>query len=39
MSVVDLGIFDPVDFRGWTGSARSIAMISPERATPGYYQA
>ena len=36
MSVVDLGIFDPVDFRGWTGSARSIAMISPERATPGY---
>lgn len=36
MSVVDLGIFDPVGFRGWTGSARSVAMISPERATPGY---
>lgn len=35
-SVVDLGIFDPVGFRGWTGSARSVAMISPERATPGY---
>lgn len=36
MSVVDLGIFDPFGFRGWTGSARSVAMISNEQATPGY---
>lgn len=36
ISVVDLGIFDPVGFRGWTGSARSVAMISAEQATPGY---
>ena len=35
-SVIDLGIFDPVGFRGWTGSSRSVAMISPSKATPGY---
>ena len=38
LSVVDLGIFDPVGFRGWTGSARKVAMIAPGKATPGYLQ-
>lgn len=35
-AVVDLGLFDPDGFRGWSGGARSSAIVSPEAATPGY---
>jgi len=43
-SVVDLGLIDPrgsafpqfPGFRGWSGSARTSAVITPEGATPGY---
>lgn len=35
-SVVDLGLFDPFGFRGASGSERSIVMVSPDKATPGY---
>lgn len=35
-AVVDLGLFDPDGFRGWSGGARSSATVSPEAATPGY---
>lgn len=35
-SVVDLGLFDPFGHRGWSGGARSEAMVSHHRATPGY---
>lgn len=35
-SVIDLGLFDPHGFRGWSGSEREIAQLSPMRATPGY---
>jgi hypothetical protein len=34
--VIDLGIFDPAAFRGWTGSARAGFVITPTDATPGY---
>lgn len=33
---VDLGLFDPAGFRGWSGSARRVVWVGPEAATPGY---
>lgn len=36
VSVIDLGLFDPIGFRGWSGSARDQIIIAPDRATPGY---
>lgn len=35
-AVVDLGLFDPHTFRGWSGGARSSAVVTPAAATPGY---
>lgn len=35
-AVVDLGLFDPEGFRGWSGGARSSAVVAPAAATPGY---
>lgn len=35
-SVIDLGLFDPQRFRGWSGGARDRFTISTEEATPGY---
>ena len=35
-SVVDLGLFDPHGFRGWSGSEREWVGISRNEATPGY---
>lgn len=44
LSVIDLGLFDPrgadflraEGFRGWSGSARAEAILTPRSATPGY---
>jgi hypothetical protein len=35
-AVVDLGLFDPDGFRGWSGGARRHAVVTPDGATPGY---
>lgn len=35
-TVVDLGLFDPERFRGWSGGARDRFTLSPSDATPGY---
>ena len=35
-SVVDLGLFDPNGFRGWSGSEREWIAVSRDEATPGY---
>ena len=35
-SVIDLGLFDSVGFRGASGSERNIVMVAQDRATPGY---
>ena len=35
-SVVDLGLFDPDGFRGWSGSERESIAVSRSEATPGY---
>lgn len=35
-NVVDLGLLAPDGFRGWSGSARRSAVLSPAAATPGY---
>jgi predicted metal-dependent phosphoesterase TrpH len=35
-SVVDLGLFDPKGFRGWSGSEREWVAVSRNEATPGY---
>jgi hypothetical protein len=35
-AVLDLGLFDPEGFRGWSGGAREGYVVTPERATPGY---
>ncbi len=35
-SVIDLGLFDPIGFRGASGSERNIVMITENKATPGY---
>jgi len=35
-SVIDLGLYDPQRFRGWSGGARDRFTLSAEEATPGY---
>jgi hypothetical protein len=35
-AVLDLGVFDPERFRGWSGGARAGFVITTEAATPGY---
>lgn len=35
-AVVDLGVFDPDGFRGYSGGARTGFAITPDEATPGY---
>ncbi len=35
-AVLDLGCIGPAGFRGWSGSARSEFVITPDVATPGY---
>lgn len=35
-TVVDLGMMDPVRFRGWSGGAKKAFFISTETATPSY---
>jgi hypothetical protein len=35
-AVVDLGVFDPSRFRGYSGGARDRFAITPTAATPGY---
>jgi hypothetical protein len=35
-AVIDLGVFDPHGFRGYSGGARDRFVITPEAATPGY---
>lgn len=35
-TVVDLGIFDPDRFRGWSGGTRDRFTLAPSDATPGY---
>ena len=35
-ATLDLGVFDPAGFRGWSGGARQGFVITPSAATPGY---
>ncbi|WP_431215096.1 CehA/McbA family metallohydrolase [Puia sp. P3] len=35
-TTIDIGLMDPVRFRGWSGGARNSFTISAEDATPGY---
>ena len=35
-NVVDIGIFDPDGFRGWSGGARRSFRVAADAATPGY---
>jgi hypothetical protein len=35
-AILDLGLFGPTGFVGWSGSAREGFVITDERATPGY---
>lgn len=35
-TAVDMGLFDPQRFRGWSGGARDHLTLSAEDATPGY---
>ncbi|MGH2750758.1 MAG: CehA/McbA family metallohydrolase [Actinomycetota bacterium] len=35
-ATIDLGLFAPNGFRGYSGSARRRVAVTPERATPGY---
>lgn len=35
-NVVDIGIFDPVGFRGWSGGARRSFRVATDSATEGY---
>jgi predicted metal-dependent phosphoesterase TrpH len=35
-SVIDLGLFDPGGFRGWSGSSKEGFVVTADRATPGY---
>jgi hypothetical protein len=35
-ATLDLGVFDPAGFRGWSGGARAGFVITPSAATPGY---
>jgi PHP domain len=34
--VLDLGLIDPLGWRGWSGAARDRILIGPTSATPGY---
>ncbi|MDQ6658832.1 MAG: CehA/McbA family metallohydrolase [Actinomycetota bacterium] len=34
--VLDLGLIDPLGWRGWSGGAKSVVEIGPDSATPGY---
>ena len=36
ISVIDLGLFDPIGFRGFSGSERDHVAVSEFEATPGY---
>jgi hypothetical protein len=36
LSVIDLGLFDPIGFRGFSGSERDHVVLSEINATPGY---
>ena len=36
LSVIDLGLFDPVGFRGFSGSERDHVVLTEHDATPGY---
>lgn len=36
-TVIDLGLFDPQRFRGWSGGTKSLMTLSPTDATPSYY--
>ena len=36
MAVIDLGLFSPEGFRGWSGGERSCVLVSTDRATPGF---
>lgn len=35
-TTIDLGLMDPVRFRGWSGGSRNVFTIGTEDATPGY---
>lgn len=35
-NVIDIGLFDPDGFRGWSGGARDRFRVGVARATPGY---
>jgi hypothetical protein len=35
-AVIDLGLFDPNGFRGWSGSDKEGFVITPQAATPSY---
>jgi hypothetical protein len=35
-AVLDLGLFGPTGFGGWSGSEREVVVVTRERATPGY---
>jgi hypothetical protein len=35
-TVIDMGLWDPARFRGWSGGARDRFTLSAEDATPGY---
>lgn len=35
-TVVDMGVWDPARFRGWSGGTRDRFTIAPSDATPGY---
>jgi PHP domain len=34
--VLDLGLIDPLGWRGWSGGARDVVLLGPDAATPGY---
>ena len=36
IAVIDLGLFDPVGFRGFSGSERDYVAVSENESTPGY---
>lgn len=36
VNVIDIGIFDPHGFRGWSGGARKSFRVATDAATPGY---
>jgi hypothetical protein len=36
LSVIDLGLFDPIGFRGFSGSERDHVVLTENDATPGY---